>query len=139
MTMREIKFRGKRIKNGEWVYGSLVQWPNGAAAILASKDGYSAVWKQIVNPDTVGQYTGLKDRNGTDVWEGDIVKTPLLDPIFGDVLSDAFDNVAISFHNGSFVVAYYNGRHKIYLQDLYDKIEVIGNIYDNPDLLEDGK
>ena len=135
--MRKIKFRGKRIDTGEWVYGSLIQWKDGTMTIITeNKEDHSEFY---VNPDTVGQYTGLKDRNGTDVWEGDIVKTPLLDPIFGDVLSDAFDNVAISFHNGSFVVAYYNGRHKIYLQDLYDKIEVIGNIYDNPDLLEDGK
>lgn len=133
---REIKFRGKDIRFGEWVYGSLVQWSDGIASIIVeNNDGHD---EYDVDPDTVGQYTGLKDRNGTDVWGGDIVKTPLLDPIFGDVLSDAFDNVAISFHNGSFVVAYYNGRHKIYLQDLCDKIEVIGNIHDNPELLEDG-
>ena len=136
---RQIKFRGKRIKNGEWVYGSLSQWLYGAAAILVSKDGYRAEWKLRINPDTVGQYTGLKDRNGKEIYEGDIVKAPLLDPIFGDILSDAFDNAVISFHNGSFIVAYYKDRHKIYLQDLCDKIEVLGNIHDNPELLEDGK
>ena len=136
MGIRKIVFRGKRTDTGEWVYGDLIQWEGGMVEIAPiERDNV----QYTVKPDTVGQYTGLKDRNGTDVWEGDIVKTPLLDPIFGDVLSDAFDNVAISFHNGSFVVAYYNGRHKIYLQDLYDKIEVIGNIYDNPELLEDGK
>lgn len=65
------------------------------------------------------------------------MKAPLLDPIFGDILSDAFDNAPVAFHNGAFTVDYYQGGHKIYLQDLYDKIEVIGNIHDNKDLLED--
>lgn len=137
--MREIVFRGKRIDTGEWVYGNLIQWRDGGVTILLEKDGIDGHLEYDVDPDTVGQYTGLKDRNGKKIYEGDIVKTPLLDPIFGDVLSDAFDNVAISFHNGSFVVAYYNVRHKIYLQDLYDEIEVIGNIHDNPELLEEEK
>lgn len=92
-----------------------------------------------VDPETVGQYTGLEDKNGKEVWEGDIVKAPLLDPIFGDVLSDAFDNVEIAFNNGSFVVAYYKGRHNIYLQDLHSMVEVIGNIHDNPELLKGGE
>ena len=140
--MREIKFRGKDLKTVEWVYGSLFQSVEQYPAIAKPKptaDGKLFYCLTVVDADTVGQYTGLKDRNGKEIYEGDIVKTPLLDPIFGDMLSDAFDNVAISFHNGSFVVAYYNGRHKIYLQDLYDEIEVIGNIHDNPELLEDGK
>lgn len=131
--MKEIKFRGKRIDTGEWVYGYLADddYINDINTVdLSSVE---------VEPDTVGQYTGLKDRNGKEIYEGDVVKVPLLDPIFGDILSDAFDNAAISFHNGSFVVAYYKGRHKIYLQDLYDKIEVLGNIHDNPELLEDGE
>lgn len=143
---RTINFRGKRIDTGEWVYGDLIEnqgryyiYYDTSDTTLENEDDTIIVLAEEVDPDTVGQYTGLKDRNGKDVWEGDIVKTPLLDPIFGDVLSDAFDNVAISFHNGSFVVAYYNGRHKIYLQDLYDKIEVIGNIHDNPKLLEEKK
>lgn len=138
--MREIVFRGKRIDTGEWVYGSLLQWENGQTVIWVSNPMDSNVlMKYAVDPDTVGQYSGLKDRNGKEIYEGDIVKTPLLDPIFGDMLSDAFDNVAISFSNGSFIVAYYKGRHKVYLQDLYDEIEVIGNIHDNQELLEDGK
>ena len=143
---REIKFRGKDIETGEWVYGDLIEnqgryyiYYATSDTTLENKDNSIIVLAEEVNLDTVGQYTGLKDRNGREIYEGDIVKTPLLDPIFGDVLSDAFDNVAISFHNGSFVVAYYNGRHKIYLQDLYDEIEVIGSIHDNPELLEDKK
>lgn len=136
--MREIKFRGKRTDTGEWFYGDLVHSKDKTrCGILVNEaETYD---EYLVNPDTVGQYTGLRDRNGKEIYEGDIVKTPLLDPIFGDVLSDAFDNVAISFHNGAFAVAYYNGRHKIYLQVLYDEIEVIGNIHDNPELLEEEK
>ncbi len=135
--MREIIFRGKRIDTGEWVYGDIIQWKDGSVDIAPIE---SDCGQYPVYPETIGQYTGLKDR--TDkccIYEGDIVKAPLLDPIFGDIISGAFDNVAISFHNGSFVVAYYEGRHKIYLQDLYDKIEVLGNIHDNPELLEDEK
>lgn len=144
--MREIIFRGKRTDTGEWVYGDLIEnqgryyiYHATSDTTLENEDNSIIVLAEEVDPDTVGQYTGLKDRNGKEIYEGDIVKTPLLDPIFGDVLSDAFDNVAISFHNGSFVVAYYNGRHKIYLQDFYDEIEVIGNIHDNPELLEGEK
>lgn len=144
--MREIIFRGKRTDTGEWVYGDLIEnqgryyiYHATSDTTLENEDNSIIVLAEEVDPDTVGQYTGMKDRNGKEIYEGDIVKTPLLDPIFGDVLSDAFDNVAISFHNGSFVVAYYNGRHKIYLQDLYDEIEVIGNIHDNPELLEGEK
>ena len=139
---REIKFRGKPIEgelpsgeklHGGFVYGSLLQG-NGLCQILVPVEGAFKNYK--VDPDTVGQFTGLCDANGREIYEGDITKAPLLDPIFGDILSDAFDNVAISFHNGSFVVAYYEGRHKIYLQDLYNKIEVLGNIHDNPELLK---
>lgn len=130
--MRTIKFRGKRLDNKEWIHGYLAD--KGYINDIDTVDLSSIE----VSQDTIGEYTGLDDKNGKEIYEGDIVKTPLLDPIFGDVLSDAFDNAPISFHNGAFVVAYYEGRHKIYLQDLYDKVEVIGNIYDNPELLEGG-
>lgn len=132
---REIEFRGHNPKNGKWLYGYYLVnrgkhyiVPDGIQPPSATPEDFE------VEPESIGQYTGLQDRNGKRIYEGDIVKTPLLDPIFGDILSDVFDNVAIAFYNGSFVVAYYEGRHKIYLQDLYDKIEVIGNVRDNPEL-----
>ncbi len=140
--MRPIKFRGKRVDTDEWTFGSLVECHNGRMGIVSmtkycEENGIEALIDEVL-PETVGQYTGLKDKNGKEIWEGDIVKAPLLDPIFGDVLSDAFDNVEIAFNNGSFVVAYYKGRHNIYLQDLHSMVEVIGNIHDNPELLEGG-
>ena len=140
--MREIKFRGKRIKNGEWVYGDLLQKNSGRKVIMTNlhtwgdnPDDVEPYGEYItVDPNTVGQYTGIKDKNGKEIYEGDIVKTPLLDPIFGDILADAWCNALIRFNQGSFVVSYYNS-HNIYLQDLCDKIELLGNIHDNPELL----
>ena len=138
--MRQILFRGYNRKNNKWLYGYYLVnrgqhfiCPESVANPIASLEDF------VVEEESVGQYTGTKDKEGRDIYEGDIVKAPLLDPIFGDVLSDAFDNVAITFHNCSFAVAYYEGRHNIYLQDLYDKIEVVGNTYQNKELLEDGK
>lgn len=131
--MRTIKFRGKRLDNGEWVYG-----------YLADKDYINDIdtvdLSSIeVSMDTIGEYAGLDDKNGKEIYEGDIVKTPLLDPIFHDVISDVFDYAPICFYHGAFVVAYYEGEHKIYLEDLYDKVEVVGNIHNNPELLKGGK
>lgn len=68
--MREILFRGKRIHGGDWVEGSLLQWPDGDASICFPGDRPETMDQYFVDPATVGQYTGLTDRNGRKIFEG---------------------------------------------------------------------
>lgn len=73
MRLRNIKFKAKRLDNGEWVKGSLVKTPFGTF-IEWYED--SICNKREVNPDTICQFTGLKDCKGNEVWEHDIIKNP---------------------------------------------------------------
>ena len=138
--MRQIKFRGKDIETGEWLYGYLVQ-PIGQNPSIYVQDvkteGVASFFVYDVEESTVGQFTELLDKNENEIYDGDIVKAPLLDPIFRDILKDAFTEAVVKYNNGAFVVSYYNESHNIYIQDLYEKIEVIGNIHDNTDILDE--
>ena len=129
--MREILFRGKRTDNGEWVEGyyykaKYCRTDDGLCDYITvphPKEYNEPSSHYIVNPETVGQYTGLKDKNGTKIFEGDIV-----------LLKGYEEPYQVVFDESCFLV--YSDSVRYAMDNFYDyEIEVIGNIYDNPELL----
>ena len=128
---REIKFRGKRTDTGKWVYGNLLQDSGLCFIVKNIQELTEKPFNEcLVIPDTVGQYTGKKDRNGKDVWEGDLLRTPE-----GDIMVAEWIDAKIITR----CVRPYNPRYKNSLTFAYPVSVVVGNIYDNPELLEEGK
>ena len=142
--MREILFRGK-MDNGEWVYGSFcmdaLEQFNGLCGI----DGFIRLYDKgkgkmqtyEVDRETVGQYTGLMDKNGKRIFEGDIVAQNWYD--YDEPRDDSFGKVVFCEYDCSFSVMDVNkdgfmplGRCGSY----HWEVEVIGNVHDNPELLE---
>lgn len=140
---REFLFRGKK-SNGKWVYGSLVVSENIKPAIYY-EEGKGLVKRLdwcYVNPDTIGQYTGLKDKKGVKIFEGDIVH----------LKGDGYDSFKIgkdyyrvvTFHEGSFCLSIEDGVHYPVHTPIYEysdshnivNWDVIGNVTDNPELIK---
>lgn len=120
---REIIFRGKRVDGKGWVEGYLWGIPTGV--YIFQRGGELSVHLDSfeVDPATVGQFTGLTDKNGQKIWEGDIIKTPNND--WGVMVYKApFFEVTVSETESS-----------LYSREWFDGAEVIGNIHDNPELL----
>ena len=132
--MREILFRGRN-ENSTWIYGSLLVDKdtfdkNAFIYYICDIDGYST---EIVNTKTIGQFTGLTDKNGTKIFEGDIVKHIQKYEISGEVKSIAVIKWNEAYSCWS--VEHTNGRITAFLGTEYHKLEVIGNIHDNLELL----
>ena len=141
MAIREIIFRGKRVDNGEWVYGDLLTGTDILECWeISEKTGMGD--RYDIDPETVGEYVGIKDKNGKKIFEGDVVK--FTDTTFG------YSHIGeVCFDKGSFCILYeFYGRKKLHRIGKTDKwqdmgasgtitysYEVIGNIIDNNELL----
>ena len=133
--MREILFRGKT-KDGRWIYGDLWHRPygNNSVAIVSFTEDTGTTGGLEVIPETVGQYTGLKDKNGKEIYEGDIAFHRDYE-CFGYVVfsgdESAFAFLVITGSNNNGATTEFE-----WLYDYADELEIIGDIYENPELLE---
>lgn len=128
METREIAFRGKDADNDhEWKYGSLIVCPDGSPVIVCFDDDGCELSYDVV-PATVGQYTGLKDRNGKDIYEGDILR-----------MSYRNDDLGIVKWGSEYAAFIIKKEGKLRWWYLEGKEEVVGNVHDNPELLKGGQ
>lgn len=131
--MRQIKFRGKRPNSGKWITGSLVQL-FGFSYILNDEHRTSDCSTEVL-PDTVSQFTGLTDRNGKEVYEGDILETKYEDRCEESGFGIARNGVY--FKIGCFGTIGEITREFLPFSDYPIKDEyIIGNIHDNPELIK---
>ena len=131
--MREILFRGKRVDNGEWEFGSFVS-PNWITVPM----GEEIYGSEIVDPETVGQFTGLTDKNGKRIFEGDIVR--YRPEYWCEPMQSVVEYCADTWNYPAFDLKYHDYEANG-LQCAHEEgcCEVIGNIHDNPELMEDEK
>lgn len=130
---REIKFRGVDSKSGEWVYGSLVVWPDGDMSILSpssrdKKKSSTEMEEHYVEPDSVGQYTSYHDCEGREIYEGDIVEL------------GTGPRETVIFKNGRFAVVSQERPEvdtglSVFIYGALNSVKVLGTKFRNTELL----
>ena len=132
--MREILFRGKRVDNGEWIEGFFAKSGDKTFILIDSDIAFGYVTMKEVLSETIGQYTGLTDKNGKKIFEGDIVElTYYTLPEERKVMAE----VAYEEESAAFVLYSFGTENKGICGEICNTNKVIGNIYDNPEMLED--
>ena len=137
--MREILFRGKNLDNGKWVEGFYLYTDENTHPVIIDMKCRS----HIIVPETVGQFTGLTDKKGKKIFEGDIVHA-VYQPGVG------FKNIDYGIGVVKYCASYYGGASyeieiigesysRVFTASLENGVEVIGNVYDNPELLIKGE
>ena len=127
--MRDILFRGKRRDNGEWVYGNYIHTPNVTFIYDVYETDSSHDWYEV-DPATVGQFTGLTDCYGKKIFEGDIHGMP------GWIVTYCADVNEGEGMNAGWYVQRDNWESWMPLEN-HSEHKIIGNIHDNPELLEE--
>lgn len=143
-NMREILFRAKRVDNGEWVEGyyTKLKWCNNIIHVVIPDkaeidSGNSLLETYEINPETTCQYTGLTDKNGNRIWENDIVLCKKY--LDGNFVEYHIERGFVEMKYGAYGLhrfkpnAYYR-PFKDWMEDY--EYEVIGNCFDNPELLK---
>lgn len=138
--MREIKFRGKSLLFGKWIYGDYIDAT--ALTSVGRKTGLSRIGYPIIGgyetisviAETVGQFTGIKDGNGTEIFEGDIIEVTLR---HNNTIVSTY-NAIVDQKEGAFGFKNKQGFCPFYGQ-IHENYKVIGNIHDNPELMKGGE
>ena len=138
--MREILFRGKSksLNKGRWIYGSFIEDTDLNACCIIDR---SLVY-ELVDRETVGQYTCLTDKNGKMIFEGDIIRAVTLDTGTECLAVVCFGNF-IDENNGDEYIGFFiefdgikTTITQLAMEGCKNRIEIIGNIFDNPELLK---
>lgn len=135
--MRTIKFRGYNAKNKEWLYGCYLINRGEHFICPDGEQPHDKTWEDFqIDPESVGQFTGLHDKNGREIYEGDII------------FSEEYDIrhiISYDDERGSFIVTTAGDRYGTFTGSIYQRWindyekKVIGNIHDNPELMKGGE